>query len=127
MRLMRSTSMSRVWPVVLGAAVGFVIVGFAAVPASAQDEAALKRYFEGRRVVVRMDMPGTADGVDVHADSQSVDHEQYRARLREYGAAIHGGEPATVTLVKVKKDLIEFQLGGGGFGTFSDDTSTSVY
>jgi len=28
--------------------------------------------------------------------------------------------------VKVKKDLIEFQLGGGGFGTFGDDTSTSV-
>ena len=31
-----------------------------------------------------------------------------------------------VTLVKVKKDLIEFQLAGGGFGTFGDDTSTSV-
>jgi hypothetical protein len=26
----------------------------------------------------------------------------------------------------VKKDLIEFQLDGGGFGTFGDDTSTSV-
>src|SRR5262252_839517 len=117
----------RMWPVIGAAVVGVVIVGVAAVPASAQDEAALKRYFEGRRVVVRMDMPGTSDGVDVHVDdSQSVDHEQYRARLREYGTAIHGGEPATVTLVKVKKDLIEFQLGGGGFGTFSDDTSTSV-
>jgi hypothetical protein len=31
-----------------------------------------------------------------------------------------------VTVVKLKKDLIEFQLGGGGFGTFGDDTSTSV-
>ena len=29
--------------------------------------------------------------------------------------------------MKVKKDLIEFQLGGGGYGTFGDDTSTSVY
>ena len=28
--------------------------------------------------------------------------------------------------MKVKKDLIEFQLGGGGFGTFGDDTSTSA-
>jgi hypothetical protein len=28
--------------------------------------------------------------------------------------------------VKVKKDLIEFQLAGGGFGTFGDDTSTSA-
>jgi hypothetical protein len=32
-----------------------------------------------------------------------------------------------VTLVKMKKDLIEFQLNGGGYGTFGDDTSTSVY
>ena len=30
-----------------------------------------------------------------------------------------------VTLVKVKKDIIEFQLDGGGFGTFGDNTSTS--
>jgi hypothetical protein len=106
----------------------FALVAVAALQAAAQDEAALKKYFEGRRVVVRMDMPGTSDGVDVYADgTRAVDYQQYRQRLREYGAAIHGGEPATVTLVKVKKDLIEFQLGGGGFGTFSDDTSTSVY
>ena len=32
-----------------------------------------------------------------------------------------------MTKVKVKKDLIEFQLGGGGFGTFGDDNSTDVY
>jgi hypothetical protein len=31
-----------------------------------------------------------------------------------------------VTLVKVKNDLIEFQLGGGGYGTFFDDTDTSA-
>jgi hypothetical protein len=40
--------------------------------------------------------------------------------------AIRAGDSAVVTLVKVKKDLIEFQLSGGGFGTFGDDTSTSV-
>jgi len=28
-----------------------------------------------------------------------------------------------VTKVKVKKDLVEFQLGGGGYGTFGDDDS----
>lgn len=32
-----------------------------------------------------------------------------------------------VTKVKIKKDLIEFQLGGGGYGTFGDDAGTSVY
>jgi hypothetical protein len=34
-------------------------------PAFAQDEARLKAAFEGRRVALRMDMPGSADGVDV--------------------------------------------------------------
>jgi hypothetical protein len=35
-----------------------------AAPAAAQNEAALKSYFEGKRITVRMDMPGDADGVD---------------------------------------------------------------
>jgi hypothetical protein len=87
----------------------------------------LKSYFEGHRVVVRMDMPGDADGVDVHADARRpVDFGRYKDALKRYGTAIHEGDSVTVTLVKVKKDLIEFQLGGGGFGTFGDDTSTSA-
>jgi hypothetical protein len=98
------------------------------VPAAAQSEAALKSYFEGRRVTLRMDMPGTSDGVDVHADaSRAIDDQDYRNNLKKYGAAIRAGDAVSVTLVKVKKDLIEFQLGGGGFGTFGDDTSTTVF
>jgi hypothetical protein len=31
-----------------------------------------------------------------------------------------------VTKVKVKDNNIEFQLAGGGYGTVSDDTDTSV-
>ncbi len=99
----------------------------ASAPVVAQDEGALRAFFEGRRVTVKIDLPGTSDGVDVRADSnQPVDYQRYGDRLKQYGAAIHAGESTTVTLVKVKKDLIEFQLGGGGFGTFGDDTSTSV-
>jgi hypothetical protein len=98
-----------------------------AAPAAAQNEAALKSYFEGKRITVRMDMPGDADGVDVHADARvAVDFGKYKDHLKRYGTAIHSGETVVVTLVKVKKDLIEFQLGGGGFGTFGDDTSTSA-
>jgi hypothetical protein len=99
-----------------------------AVPAMAQGEGALKSYFEGRRVTLRMDMPGTSDGVDVHADaSRAIDSSEYRDNLKKYGIAIRAGDSVPVTLVKVKKDLIEFQLGGGGFGTFGDDTSTTVF
>jgi hypothetical protein len=108
-------------------AVALLIVVLAA-PAAAQDEDALRSYFQGRRVTVRIDMPGTQEGVDVWVDGRRpIDYARYRSRLRSYGTAIHAGESVPVTLVKMKKDLIEFQLGGGGFGTFGDDTSTSVY
>lgn len=110
----------------VGASVGLVLA--LAIPAMAQDESALRSALEGRRVTVRIDMPGTSDGVDVRADSRHpIDYGQYRNNLKRYGTAIRAGESTTVTMVKVKKDHIEFQLGGGGFGTFWDDTSTSVF
>jgi len=98
-----------------------------AAPAAAQNEAVLRSFFEGRRVAVKIDMPGTSDGVDVNADaSHSLDYRQYGDRLKTNGASLRAGDSTIVTLVKVKKDLIEFQLGGGGFGTFKDDSSSSV-
>jgi hypothetical protein len=105
-----------------------LLLAITATPAFAQNEALLKDYFEGRRVVVRMDMPGTKDGVNVYPESRrDVNLAEYRTNLRRFGPAIRAGETAMVTLVKVKNDLIEFQLDGGGFGTFFDDTDTSVY
>lgn len=99
-----------------------------ASPASAQNDAALKSYFEGRRITMKIDMPGSSDGVDVRGDAkEAIDFSRYKDNLKRYGTAIRSGDAVTVTLVKVKKDLIEFQLGGGGYGTFGDDTSTSVY
>jgi hypothetical protein len=98
-----------------------------APPAAAQNDTALKSYFEGKRVTVRLDMPGSADGVDVHADaSRAVDFRRYNTDLKRYGTAIRSGDSVAVTLLKVKKDLIELHLAGGGFGTFGDDTSTSA-
>jgi hypothetical protein len=98
-----------------------------ASPAASQSEDALKTALEGKRVTVRIDMPGTSDGVDIHGDArQALDYKEYGDRLKRYGVAIRAGESVTVTLVKMKKDLIEVQLAGGGFGTFGDDTSTSV-
>jgi hypothetical protein len=99
----------------------------AAVPAAAQDESALRAFFEGKRVVVKIDMPGTSDGIDLHVESSHPLDSRYGDRLKSYPTAIRAGDSVVVTLVKVKKDLIEFQLAGGGFGTFGDDTSTSVY
>ena len=102
------------------------LVTTVASTAQAQDENALKAYFEGRRVTLRMDMPGTSDGVDLQVDPpRSLDYKKYRENLKRFGVAIGSGDTTTITLIKLKKDLIEFQLGGGGYGTFGDDTDTS--
>jgi hypothetical protein len=111
---------------VLGIASCIAAALLCASPARAQNESALRRYFEGKQVIVRIDMPGTSDGVDVRADRRDMDAAEYGSRMKRYGASLRAGDPAVVTLVKVKNDHIEFQLGGGGFGTFGDDTSTSV-
>ena len=99
-----------------------------ASPVFAQDEAALKAFFEGKHVTLKIDMPGSQEGIDVFADAnRALDSLEYGKRLKTYGPSIRSGDRAVVTLVKLKNDLIEFQLSGGGFGTFGDDTSTSVY
>lgn len=92
-----------------------------------QDERTLKRTFEGTMVTVRMDMPGAEEGVDLYpASSRPLDYAQYAQRLKTFGVALRTGESVMVTKVKIKDDLIEFQLGGGGFGTSGDDTRTEV-
>ena len=99
-----------------------------AVPAAAQDEAMLKAAFEGRRITMRLDMPGSSDGVDLRMDaSPAIDFKTYGTDIKRYGIALAAGDSVPITLIRVKKDLIEFQIAGGGFGTFGDDTSTSVY
>jgi len=111
-------------PICAYASIALLVV---ASPATAQSEDALKTGLEGKRVTVRIDMPGTSDGVDIHGDARrALDYKEYGDRLKRFGVAIRAGDSVTVTLVKMKKDLIEVQLAGGGFGTFSDDTSTSV-
>lgn len=85
-----------------------ILIAFA-TPAGAQDEAVLRSFFEGKHVTVRMDMPATSDGIDVHVGSERpIDYQQYGDRLKAYGTAIPTGASPIVTRVKVKKDLIEF-------------------
>lgn len=94
--------------------------------AAAQDEGMLKAFFEGKPVTMRIDMPGSQEGVDVRAEAGIMDAATYGARLKTYGPSLEAGDHAVVTLMKVKKDTIEFQIGGGGFGTFGDSVNTSV-
>ena len=93
----------------------------------AQSEAALREYFEGRTVRVKIAMPGTEDGVDVYpGTAKPIDFPRHASRLKKNGTALRAGDEALVTKVKVKSKLIEFQLDGGGYGTMGDETSSSV-
>lgn len=102
---------------------GALLLGLA-VPAAAQNEEALRSFFEGRRVTLKIDMPATSAGVDIRPETaRPLDYKVYGDRIKSSGTAIRAGESVLVTLVHVKKDLIEFQLAGGGFGY----ESPSVY
>jgi hypothetical protein len=99
-----------------------------AAPAYAQNEAELKQFFEGKSVRVKIDMPATQQGIDVFPDSRRpLNFDEYSTRLKANGVSIKNGDSVMVTRVRVKEKLIEFQLAGGGFGTFGDDTSGTVY
>jgi hypothetical protein len=94
----------------------------------AQDNSNLSQFFEGKQVVVKMDMPGSQSGVDIRPQRpNSLDARSYGDSLKKYPIALHTGDAVMVTKVKVKDKAIEFQLGGGGFGTFMDNSDTSVH
>jgi len=92
-----------------------------------QSEAALQRFFEGKRVRVKIDMPATHEGVDYYfGRNQPLDFKGYSTRVRLFGVALRSGDEVMITGVKVKKKNIEFQLGGGGYGVFGDDNGYVV-
>lgn len=93
----------------------------------AQNDVALRQYFEGKTVVMKMDMPGTQEGVEVQpAAAIPLDIRKLANSIKRYGVALHQGEPVMVTKVLVKGDHIEFQLGGGGFGVMADTSALST-
>ncbi len=113
----------RACAVLLFAAACCVSVG--AVQGSGQS--ALQNYFVGKQVTLKVDMPGTQKGVDLRMDRDDpMDWKQYSSRLKEFGPAMRSGDRSTITTLIVKKNLIEVQLDGGGFGTFWDDDATTV-
>jgi len=93
--------------------------------ASAQNESVLRQAFEGKVVVVKIDMPATSKGVDVYPlDPMAVDFREVAQRLKDNSTSLRIGQQVMVTKVFVKKNShVEFQLGGGGYGTFGDNTS----
>jgi hypothetical protein len=88
----------------------------------------LREAFEGKTVTVQIDMPATKDGIDIYPErSTPMDFASYQQRIKRYGVAVHKGDSILITKVLVKEKLIEFHLGGGGYGTFGDESGSSVY
>jgi hypothetical protein len=99
-----------------------------AFSSSAQNASpSLDTYFTGKEVVLKIDMPGSQKGVDLRFNkSVPMVWKEYASRTKQFGVSIRKGDTARVTNVVIKKDMIEFQLDGGGFGTFGDDTATKI-
>jgi hypothetical protein len=98
-----------------------------AVAVQGSGQTALQNYFVGKQITLQIDMPGTQKGVDLRMDRDDpMDWKQYSSRLKEFGPAIRTGDRSTITTLVVKKNVIEVQLDGGGFGTFWDDDNTNV-
>lgn len=107
--------------------IALLTLALAASPSAAQTEEQLRIFFEGKSVRIKLEMPGTSQGVDVFpGTAQPINFPNHASRLKRYGTAYRRGEEVLVTKVKLKDDHIEFQLGGGGYGTFGDDDSPYV-
>lgn len=94
---------------------------------AAQSESALRTAFEGKTVAVKLDMPGTAKGVDIYPlEATPINFREVADRTKDFAISLKMGQTVMVTKLVVKKDHIEFQLGGGGYGTFGDETGNAA-
>jgi hypothetical protein len=105
----------------------FAILLIAGTCVQAQTTNNLSQFFEGKQVTVKIDMPGSQQGIDLYPQrGNTLDAKSYGKRMKQFPVSIRSGDTVMVTTVKVKGNVIEFQLAGGGFGTFGDDTNTAV-
>ena len=99
----------------------FLIYFFLPAFIHAQSEVLLKKSLEGRRVEVLIEMPAYKDGIDLEIyKDQPIDFDEYGERITKHGIAIYPGDIVMITRIKKKNYHLEFQLAGGGFGTFGD-------
>ncbi|MDQ2711329.1 MAG: hypothetical protein M3Y24_03670 [Acidobacteriota bacterium] len=108
---------------------GMALAVVSTCQAAGQNAEAVSQFFEGKQVMVKLDMPGSQKGVEIYpAKAQPLDTKSYSSRLKDFGVSLRNGDTVVVTKVKVKSDnIVEFQLGGGGYGTALDNTDTSVH
>jgi len=97
------------------------LLALVAGPAFGQSEQALRDAFEGTTVRVKIDMPATSTGIQIQMDhNPPIDFRRLGDLMKREGTSVEAGQAILVTKVKARKNYIEFQLGGGGYGTAGD-------
>lgn len=89
-----------------------IIIG-TALAASAQTEGDLKKYFEGKTVTMRIDMPHIKS-VNVYPErEQPLNYGEYANRIQMSGTSVNRGDSVKIRKVKVKDNSIEVEFGDG--------------
>jgi hypothetical protein len=84
---------------------------FLTITAQGQSAKAIQTFFEGKQVVLRIDMPGTSSGVNLYPErSRALDYREYSERLKTHGIALEAGSVASINRLKVKSNHLELQL-----------------
>ena len=93
--------------------VAVVLVHVVGMAAMAQSEGDLKRYFEGRKVTVLIDMPATKEGVDIYPErDQPLEFHIMPAGSNNMEPLVEEeGDRLMITRIRVKEKHLEFQLG----------------
>jgi hypothetical protein len=73
-------------------------------------------------------MPATQEGVNVYPErGQPLEFSSYAGRIKQFGIGAKEGESVMITKIRVKEKHIEFQLGGGAYGTIGDEGTISQW
>src|SRR5256886_8410036 len=83
--------------------------------ALAQSEDQLRTFFEGKAIRVKIEMPGTEDGVDVYpGTAHPIDFPKHATRLKRSGTALRRGHQPLGPGAQGKKPPLAVGLGSSG-------------
>jgi hypothetical protein len=114
--------------VVAVATLAFCAPAFAQISSAelATCNARLEQLLLNKKLIAKVGFPASAQGIDLTLDG-AWDQKMNSRRVKGTGLGIAVDDPAVVNQVKLKDDLLEIHLNGGGFGTFSDNLLSSEY
>ena len=116
----------RSWQVGVGSLFLLASVGRLAVHAEAlkgqvkeQAQKQLEGLFLNKQLIAKVTFPAHASGIDLRIDG-TWNMKIVTRMIKDRGVGIEVDEKASVTNVKLKDDMIEIHLNGGGVGTLGD-------